>query len=161
MTLIMNQILDSKLIEDSDEEEKGIQTIERQENDAMFLWDCVSLFDTEKVTPKPENIPTTTKDMDLLIKDNTTISKIKKLQKNVRGQSRNNIEDKVPKVTIFSQETEQINKPAKLMEGKFDVDKQILKRLKSQKTKYPLKINLWRNTSNQFGKKKLKPHLSF
>ena len=83
----------------------------------MFLWDCVSLFDTEKGTPKPENIPTTTKDMDLIIKDNMTISKIKKLQKNVRRQSKNNIEDKVPKVTIVSQETELINEPAKLMEG--------------------------------------------
>ena len=48
MTLVMNQLLDSKLTEDNDEEEKGNQTIERQENDTMFLWDCVSLFDTEK-----------------------------------------------------------------------------------------------------------------
>ena len=48
MTLVMNQLLDSKLIEDSDEKEKGNKTIEKQENDTMFLWDCVSLFDTEK-----------------------------------------------------------------------------------------------------------------
>ena len=46
MTLVMNQLLDSKLTEDSDEEEKGNKTIEKQENDTMFLWDCVSLFDT-------------------------------------------------------------------------------------------------------------------
>ena len=30
MTLVMNQLLDSKLIKDSDEEEKGNQTIEKQ-----------------------------------------------------------------------------------------------------------------------------------
>ena len=48
MTLVMNQLLDSKLTEDSDEEEKGNKTIEKQENDTMFLWDCVSLFDTKE-----------------------------------------------------------------------------------------------------------------
>ena len=42
MTLVMNHILDSKLTKDSDEEEKGNKTIEKQENDTMFLWDCVS-----------------------------------------------------------------------------------------------------------------------
>ena len=56
MTLVMNQLLDSKLAEDSHEEEKGSKTIEKQENDAMFLWDCVSLFDTERSVLKPENI---------------------------------------------------------------------------------------------------------
>ena len=57
MTLVMNQLLDSKLTEDNDEEEKGSKTIEKQENDTMCLWDCVSLFDTEKSTLKPESIP--------------------------------------------------------------------------------------------------------
>ena len=45
MTLVMNKLLDSKLTEDSDEEEKGKQKIEKKEIDSMFLWDCVSLFD--------------------------------------------------------------------------------------------------------------------
>ena len=84
MTLVMNQLLDSKLIEDIDEEEKGNKTIEKQENDTMFLWDCVSLFDTEKSTLRPENIPITTKYLNLVNKDNSIISKIKKLQENVR-----------------------------------------------------------------------------
>ena len=57
MMLVMNQLLDSKLTEDSDEEEKGSKASEQQENDTMFLWDCVSLFDTERSTLKPENIP--------------------------------------------------------------------------------------------------------
>ena len=38
MTLVMNQLLDSKLIEANDEEEK---------DHATFLWDYVSIFDTE------------------------------------------------------------------------------------------------------------------
>ena len=42
MTLVMNQLLDSKLTDANDEEEKG---------DATFLWDCVSIFDTEDEVP--------------------------------------------------------------------------------------------------------------
>ena len=36
MTLVTNQLLDSKLTEDSDEEEKGSKTIEKQKSDTMF-----------------------------------------------------------------------------------------------------------------------------
>ena len=43
MKLVMNQLLDSKLTEDGEEEEKGNQTIEKQEKDSMFLWDCVAV----------------------------------------------------------------------------------------------------------------------
>ena len=40
--------MDSKLTEADDEEEKGNKSIEKQEeDDALFLWDCVSLFDTK------------------------------------------------------------------------------------------------------------------
>ena len=62
--------------------------------------------------------------MSLVSKDNSIISKIKKLQENVRRQPKNNVEDKVPKITIFSQETEQINKPAKPMEEQVGVNKE-------------------------------------
>ena len=37
MTLVMNQLLDSKITEDDEQEE-----------DALVLWDCVSHFDTEE-----------------------------------------------------------------------------------------------------------------
>ena len=70
----------------------------------MFLQDCVSLFDIEKITLKPEKIPMTTKDLNLVNKDNSIISKIKKLQENVRKQPKNNVEDKVPEITIISQD---------------------------------------------------------
>ena len=128
MTLAMNQLLDSKLTKDNDEEEKGNKTIEKQENDTMFLWDCVSLFDTENSTLKPENIPMTTKDLNLVNKDNSIISKIKKLQENVRKQPKNNVEDKVPEITIISQDPKQINKPAKPMEDQVGVSKENAKR---------------------------------
>ena len=57
MTLVMNQLLDSKLTEDSDDKEKGSKSTEKQEDDALVLWDCVSMFDTlEKGSLKHEEI---------------------------------------------------------------------------------------------------------
>ena len=91
----MNQLLDSKLTEERDEEEKGSKTTEKQENDTMFLWDCVSLFYTERSTLKPESIPEiemTTKGLDLVNKDNSMLSNIKKLQENVRKQPKNKVD---------------------------------------------------------------------
>ena len=48
MTLVMNQLLDSKLTKADEEEGKDNQPTEKQEEDALVLWDCVSLFDTEE-----------------------------------------------------------------------------------------------------------------
>ena len=47
MTLVMNQLLDSKLTKADDEEEKGNKSTDKQEDNALVLWDCVSLFDIE------------------------------------------------------------------------------------------------------------------
>ena len=58
MTLVMNQLLDSKLIEDKDEEDKDNNTsTKKQKDDTMFLWDYVSLFDaTEENDLRNESI---------------------------------------------------------------------------------------------------------
>ena len=48
----MNQLLDSKLTEVDEEEEKGNKSIEKQEDDALVEWDYVSLFNTENEDPK-------------------------------------------------------------------------------------------------------------
>ena len=49
MTLVMNQLMDSKLTEDNDEEGKdNNKSTEKQEDEAMVLWDYVSLFDGEE-----------------------------------------------------------------------------------------------------------------
>ena len=48
MTLVMNQLLDSKLTEADDEEEKGNKSMKEQEEDTLVLWDCVLMFDTEE-----------------------------------------------------------------------------------------------------------------
>ena len=41
MTLVMNQLLESKLTETDKEEEKDNQSTEKQEKDTLVLWDCV------------------------------------------------------------------------------------------------------------------------
>ena len=48
MTLVMNQLLDSKLTETGKEEEKDNESTEKQEEYSLVLWDCVSMFDTEE-----------------------------------------------------------------------------------------------------------------
>ena len=72
------------MTKDGSKEEEKNQTIEKQDNDTMFLWNGVSLFNTEENALKFECTPIATKDMDLAIKDNAIISKIKKLQENVK-----------------------------------------------------------------------------
>ena len=49
VTLVMNQLLDSKLTEDGDEERKESTTsMKEQKEETMVLWNFVSLFDAEE-----------------------------------------------------------------------------------------------------------------
>ena len=86
MTLVMNQLLDSKLTET--EEEKDNQSIEKKEEEALVLWDCVSMSDTlEEGSPKQEETSetnVTTRSQRLLKEDNSILPKIKKLQENMK-----------------------------------------------------------------------------
>ena len=88
MTLVMNQLLDSKLTKADEEEEKENKSIEKQEDDALVLWDCVSLFNTEdEGTLKHEEISqtnVTTRRQGLIKEDRLVLPKIKRLQKNVK-----------------------------------------------------------------------------
>ena len=47
MTLVMNQLLDSILIETVEEKEKDHEPIETQEEDNLVLWDYVLMFNME------------------------------------------------------------------------------------------------------------------
>ena len=47
MTLVMNHLLNSKLTEADDEEEKGNKYTYKQVDNTLVVWDCVSLFDIE------------------------------------------------------------------------------------------------------------------
>ena len=83
-------------------------------------------------------MPMTMKNMSLVNKDNSIISKIKKLQENVKRQPKDNVEDKVSEIIIFSQETEQINKPAKLMEEQVGVNKENTEKPKEPEEEMPI-----------------------
>ena len=113
MTLVMNKLLDSKLTEADDEEEHGNKSIEKQEDDALFLWDCVSLFDTEEEgSLKQEETSETNvimRSQGLLNKDNSILLKIKRLKENVKKIKKNNIDDKIPEFTITGQDLKQVN----------------------------------------------------
>ena len=85
----MNQLLDSKLTEDNDEEGKdNNKSIEKQEDDAMVLWDYVSLFDVkEEKDLRHEDIletNVTTRSQGLIKENSLMLPKIKRLQKNVK-----------------------------------------------------------------------------
>ena len=88
MTLVMNQLLDSKLTKANDEEENDNKSTEKQEDGAMVLWDCVSMFDTEKESDlRHEDIleaNVTTRSQGLIKEDSLIIPKIKRLQKNIK-----------------------------------------------------------------------------
>ena len=115
MTLVMNQLLDSKLTEANDEEEKGNKSTEKQEDDALVLWDRVSLFDTEdEGSLKHEEISeinVTTRSQSLLNKYNSILPKIKKFQENIKKIQKNNTYDKILEFTITSQDPKQVNMP--------------------------------------------------
>ena len=105
MALVMNQLLDSKLTE-ADDEEKGNKFTEKQEDDALVLWDCVSLFNTkqEGYLKEEEILKTnvTTRIQGLIKEDRSILPKIKRLQKNVNKIQKSTTADKIPKFTITS-----------------------------------------------------------
>ena len=47
MTLVMNQLLDSKLTKTEEEKGKDHEPTETQEEDTLVLWYCVSMFNME------------------------------------------------------------------------------------------------------------------
>ena len=143
MTLVMNQLLDSKLTEANN------QPIEKQEDDALVLWDCVSLFDTkEEGSLKQEETSetnVTTRSQGLLNKDKSAILKIKRLQKNVKKIQKSTIADKTPEFTITSQNPKQINMPVNPIEEKTD---DVKKNLKEHKMEYDIVEDIKRAKAN-------------
>ena len=69
----------------------------------------------------------TTKSQYLVNKDNSILPKIRKLQENVKKPQKNNIDDKIPEPTISSQDSKQVNIPAKPIEDKVGNVKENLK----------------------------------
>ena len=97
MTLVMNKLLNPELTRDNGEEEKEKQTIVKPNDDNMFSWNGVSLFNVEEDILESQYTPTTTKYESLAIKDNAIISKVPDLQKEVKGQADVKAKDDIPK----------------------------------------------------------------
>ena len=128
MTLVMNQLLDSKLTEDGDEERKDSSTsTKEQENETMVLWDSISLFDAEEERnwgyEDVMETNVTTRSQGLAKENSLMLPKIKRLQKNVKKFQRNSYADEIPKFTITSQDPRQHDMLAKPNEEKMNADK--------------------------------------
>ena len=108
MTLVMNQLLDSKLTEDKDEERKDSRTsTKEQEDETMVLWDRVSLFNAkEEKGLRHESIletNVTTRSQGLAKEKSLMLPNIKRLQRNVKKFQNNSSANKIPEFTITSQ----------------------------------------------------------
>ena len=122
MTLVMNQLLDSKLTKDGDEERKENTTsTKEQEEETMVLWNFVSLFDAEEEKKQSykdvmeTNVATRSQGP---IKENSLIlPKIKRLQRNVKKFQNKSLANKIPEFTITSQDPKQNNMLARPKEG--------------------------------------------
>ena len=76
MTRVMNKFLDPELTRDGSREVEEKQTIEKTEDDTMFSWNGVSLFNIEENALQSQHIFTTTKDENIAIKNNAIMSKV-------------------------------------------------------------------------------------
>ena len=109
MTLVMNQLLDSRLTEDENEERtENTTSTKEQEEETMVLWDSTSLFDAEEEKNQgykdvmETNVATRIRGP---IKENSLIlPKIKRLQRNVKKFQNKSLADKILEFTITSQD---------------------------------------------------------
>ena len=87
----------------------------------------------------------TTRSQGLLNKDRSVISKIKRLQKNVKKIQKSTTTDKIPEFIITSQNPNKINMPIKPVEEKID---NVKKNLKEYKMEYNIMEDIKRAKAN-------------
>ena len=110
MTLVMNQLLDSRLTEEGDEERKensASTSTKEQEEETMALWNSVSLFDAEEgKTQGYKDVMETnvaTRSQGTVKEDSLILPKIKRLQRNVKKRFQDkSLADKIPEFTVTS-----------------------------------------------------------
>ena len=104
MTLVMNQLLDSKLTEHVDEVEKIHESEEMPKETTMVLWDCAPMLGLEDEEPNEEiqlsNVNVTTRSKRPLIEDNTLLPKIKRIQENMKKVRNNTQTQPIPDLVI-------------------------------------------------------------
>ena len=124
MTLVMNQLLDSKLTNPVDEEDKRHESEETHEETTMVLWDCAPMLGLEEEEPNEEiqllYVNVTTKSKGPIIEDNTLLPKIKIIQENLKKVRNNTQGQLILDLVITRQNSPAINKPIKDAERKVE-----------------------------------------
>ena len=112
MTLVMNQMLDSRLTEEDDDERKESTTsavAKEQEEETMALWSSVSLLDVEEENTQGHKdvreANVTTRSQGTISDDSLLLPKIRRLQRNIKKKFQDKfLADKMPEFTITSQD---------------------------------------------------------
>ena len=115
MTLVMNQMLDSRLTEEDDEERKesaASTSTKEQEEETMALWSYVSILDAEEENTQGRKgvreANVTTRSKGTVSDDSLLLPKIRRLQSNVRKKFQDKaLADQIPEFTITSQDPRQ------------------------------------------------------
>ena len=110
MTLVMNQMLDSRLTEEGDEERKensAATTTKEQEEETMAVWNLVSLFNAEEERSQGYkevvDANVTTRSQETIKDDSLMLPKIKRLQRNAKKKFQNKpMADSILEFTITS-----------------------------------------------------------
>ena len=131
MTLVMNQMLDSRLTEEGDEERKensAATTTKEQEEETMAVWNYVVLFDAEEERSQGYkevvDANVTTRSQGTVKDDSLMLPKIIRLQRNVKKKFQHKpVANIIPEFTITSQDPEQNRTPPKPNEEKVYTDK--------------------------------------
>ena len=117
MTLVMNQLLYSKLTKHVDEEEKIHESEETPEETTMVLWDCAPMLGLEEEEPNEEiqlsYVNVTTRSKGPIIEDNTLLPKIKRIQENLKKVRNNTQTQFIPDLIITRKNTPTVSKPVK------------------------------------------------
>ena len=131
MTLVMNQMLDSRLTEEGDEERKensAATTTKEQEEETMAVWNSVALFDAEEERSQGYkevvDANVTTRSQEMIKDDSLMLPKIRRLQRNVKKKFQNKpVADIIPEFTITSQDPKQNRMLPELNKEKVNADK--------------------------------------
>ena len=110
MTLVMNQLLDSKLTEDEDEERKDSNTSMKEQEDDTMVLGHKDIMETNL----------TTRIQGLAKENSLMLPNIKRLQRNIRKFQNNPSANKIPKFTITNQNPRQTNMFTKPNEEKIN-----------------------------------------
>ena len=118
MTLVMNQLLDSKLIEPAVEEEKTHGPEEAPKENTMVLWDCMTTLGLDEGEPTEEvllsAVNVTIRSKGPVMDESILLPKIRRIQEKMKKVSSNTQTLPVPDLVITRKNAPKISKPVKV-----------------------------------------------